>query len=359
MQDLEARPETLISLENRKPPVPDHAVVETDELKIPPSNTFGNPLDWLFSQPGFALPPRGKEARPGLDASQNLPTDLERLLVASIAKVQEEKRVGHIPVVAPAIARESLPDELVAHLRAPLPAGAIAPHPTKPYLSSIKSAFVIERLNEVFGPGGWQEHYEFVDSYRFSKCVKDPNGPPGSSREVTATMIVMKLYFSVPRYGIFIEAYGGNDNEDRGDAYKGACTDALTKAASHLGVALDIYKGMANQQAHQPRRGRRRDQSDPEVIDGPALPPKPNPKEVSASQEPNANEQPCTFVKPWSSRKQFVACMNAVREQVGEVEYLTVLNQHGKVRAEEFTTTEDAVQAYRELLALAHRRVSQ
>ena len=39
---------------------------------------------------------------------------------------------------------------------------------------------------------------------------------------------------------IAIEQFGGNDNPDRGDAYKGACTDALSKCASYLGIGMDV-----------------------------------------------------------------------------------------------------------------------
>ena len=165
--------------------------METDQPKIPPTKSDDKASERLFSWPGIVLA-RNSDGRPIADAGESLPTDLERLLAVSIAKVREEKFYGHAPVVTPAIQGDALPDGLVAKLKAPLPAEAITPHPTKPWLSSIKPAFVIERLNDVFGPGGWQERYEFVDSYRFTKCVKDPNGSPGSTREVAATMIIVE-----------------------------------------------------------------------------------------------------------------------------------------------------------------------
>jgi len=42
---------------------------------------------------------------------------------------------------------------------------------------------------------------------------------------------------------IYIENFGGNDNADLGDAYKGACTDALTKIGSYLEIGMDVFKG--------------------------------------------------------------------------------------------------------------------
>jgi hypothetical protein len=54
----------------------------------------------------------------------------------------------------------------------------------------------------------------------------------------------VRATLAIPKYGIAIEQFGGNDNPDRGDAYKGACTDALSKCASYLGIGMDVYKGL-------------------------------------------------------------------------------------------------------------------
>jgi hypothetical protein len=105
----------------------------------------------------------------------------------------------------------------------PLPAEAITPHPTKNFLSSIKNVYVTERFNEVFGVGAWQIASEVVEN--------------------TDKMVVVKTIFTVPTYNIRYECYGGNDNPDRGDAYKGAVSDAITKIGSWLGVGADVFKG--------------------------------------------------------------------------------------------------------------------
>lgn len=110
-----------------------------------------------------------------------------------------------------------------AALLRPLPAEAVSPHPTKKFLSTIKSIYVTERLNEVFGTGAWRIETEIVDKQD--------------------RMVVVKLKFSIPGYGIYYECYGGNDNPDLGDAYKGATTDAITKVASWLGIGADVFKG--------------------------------------------------------------------------------------------------------------------
>lgn len=127
--------------------------------------------------------------------------------------------------------------EQEAKLLAPLHPSAVTKHPTKTYLSSIKAIYVTERLNQVFGIGGWSTKVEHV-----------ANGDKG--------MVVVKLILTVPEYGIYYESFGGNDNGgegsknfDLGDAYKGATTDALTKIGSFLGIGIEVFKGNGNSQS--------------------------------------------------------------------------------------------------------------
>ena len=118
--------------------------------------------------------------------------------------------------------------EVSDKLRAPLPEVAIKKHPTKDYLSTVNSAYIIERLNDVFGEDGWKAEYRVVEA------------------DVNHAMVVVECRLSCRVNGEFAiqrQTFGGNDNKDRGDAYKGACTDALTKAASQIGIAQDVYKG--------------------------------------------------------------------------------------------------------------------
>lgn len=107
-----------------------------------------------------------------------------------------------------------------------LPKEALQPVPGKPYLTSIRGIYVTERFNEVFGVGGWRVKVEFV--------------------ERKEDVVVVKVIFEVPERGIYYECYGGNNNKDLGDAYKGATTDALTKIGSYLGVGIEVFKGKAN-----------------------------------------------------------------------------------------------------------------
>ena len=117
-------------------------------------------------------------------------------------------------------------EELKEVLSKELPLEALQPIPGKPYLTSIKGIYVTERFNEVFGVGGWRVKVEFVE------------------RKEDA--VVVKVIFEVPEKNIYYECYGGNNNKDLGDAYKGATTDALTKIGSYLGVGLEVFKGKVN-----------------------------------------------------------------------------------------------------------------
>lgn len=129
---------------------------------------------------------------------------------------------------------EKVTKEMRQALRMPLPKDAVKQHPTKTFLSSIKAIYVTERLNDVFGVGSWQIKVNHVTT-------------------TDKSMVVVKVEFSIPEYGIYFECYGGNDNGgensknfDLGDAYKGATTDALTKIGSYLEIGIDVFKGLGN-----------------------------------------------------------------------------------------------------------------
>lgn len=109
-------------------------------------------------------------------------------------------------------------------LKKPLPKEAVSKHPTKTYLSSIKAIYVVERLNEVFGIGNWHLDSTYVNT--------------------TGKMVVVQSTFTAPDYNIRLQSYGGNDNTDLGDAYKGATTDALTKIGSMLEIGMSVFKGI-------------------------------------------------------------------------------------------------------------------
>lgn len=155
---------------------------------------------------------------------------------------------------------ELKPEEILrGKLRAPLPEGAIKQHPTKSYMSSVNSMYVIERLNDVFGENGWEARYKVVEN-------------TAGNAMVVVECILHCFCPELEGRGIERQTFGGNDNKDRGDAYKGACTDALTKAASQIGIAQDVYKGMYDKElvGDEKEGKRRKTEKKPEyeVVDG-------------------------------------------------------------------------------------------
>jgi len=125
---------------------------------------------------------------------------------------------------------ESITDQMIELIKKPLPPESITQHPTKTYLSSIKAIYVTERLNEVFGIWAWT-----IKTNEITNAWKG--------------MIVVKVIFEVPRYGIYYESFWWNDNGwessknfDLWDAYKWATTDAITKIASYIGIGIDVFK---------------------------------------------------------------------------------------------------------------------
>lgn len=144
-----------------------------------------------------------------------------------------------------------LTEEQMAQLKVPLPEKALKPHPTKAFLTTINSIYVTERLNEVFGTGSWQTKSEIVEN--------------------SQKMVVVKTTLTIPEYGISYECFGGNDNADKGDAYKGAVTDAITKIGSWLGIGTEVWKNEAKPKQAQ-GKGQTKAQAQPTTPPQPSAP---------------------------------------------------------------------------------------
>lgn len=210
-----------------------------------------------------------------------------------------------------------LPSEVIAKLKEPLPAGAVSPNPQKPGLSVIKVIYVVDRLNEVFGMNGWRFVGEVVES-----------GP----------MVVVKGSLKVPKYKICIEQYGGNDNSDRGDAYKGACTDALSKCASYLGIGMDVYKGL-----HGPGRN-----GVPSPQNGSSR----HAQQRAAKRPPRRNQPEPTGL----TSANMVTRFGNLRIALGADTYSGVLAREGYHEASDIQDLERARAVYRRLLEVFRER---
>ena len=206
-----------------------------------------------------------------------------------------------------------LPDDVKVKLKEPLPREAVSPNPQKPGLSVIKVIYVVERLNEVFGLNGWHVDNEVVE---------------------TGRMVVVRATLAIPRYAIAIEQFGGNDNPDRGDAYKGACTDALSKCASYLGIGMDVYKGLYE----NPGAGRQNGASPATRT--------PAPKETSAQNSARSSGAVPTGL----TGRNMAARFGSMRTVLGAREYGDILGRHGYRDVTGIPSLEKAREVYRVLL---------
>ena len=218
----------------------------------------------------------------------------------------------------PAVTEDSadavqLPDDLKVKLKEPLPREAVSPNPQKPGLSVIKVIYVVERLNEVFGLNGWHVDNEVVE---------------------TGRMVVVRATLSIPRYAIAIEQFGGNDNPDRGDAYKGACTDALSKCASYLGIGMDVYKGLYE----NPGAGRQNGASPATRAPAPKAPP-------AQSGGRSSGAAPTGL-----TGRNMAARFSSMRTVLGAREYGDILGRQGYREVTGIPSLEKARDVYRVLL---------
>jgi hypothetical protein len=207
-----------------------------------------------------------------------------------------------------------LSEDLKKKLREPLPAEAISPNPLKPGLSAIKVIYVVERLNDVFGLNGWRMDNEVVE---------------------TGRMVVVRATLAIPKYGIAIEQFGGNDNPDRGDAYKGACTDALSKCASYLGIGMDVYKGLTDNRHRDGVGGRNHLRA-----------PIASPARDGMTTRPGARNSAPTGL----TNRNMAARFSSIRGVLGAQAYEEILGRHGYQEVTNILSLENAREVYGTLL---------
>jgi hypothetical protein len=207
-----------------------------------------------------------------------------------------------------------LPEGLNTKLKQPLPAEAVSPNPQKPGLSAIKVIYVVERLNDVFGLNGWHMDNEVVE---------------------TGGMVVVRATLAIPKYGIAIEQFGGNDNPDRGDAYKGACTDALSKCASYLGIGMEVYKGLTDP---RPRDGGGSRHNERGPVGSPA-------REGRTNWAAARNAAPTGL-----TNRNLAARFSSIRGVLGPQAYEEILGRHGYSDVTNIPSLDKAREIYRALL---------
>lgn len=123
-------------------------------------------------------------------------------------------------------------------IKKPLPKEAVAQHPAKQNLSTIKAIYVTERLNEVFGVGSW-----IIKTELSGPGIIEKTRVTSSGRERIEFTAVLKTILEIPEHKIYYECIASSVNDDPGDACKGATTDAITKICSYIGIGIDVFKG--------------------------------------------------------------------------------------------------------------------
>jgi len=236
----------------------------------------------------------------------------------------QEDGASPAPHSMPGAEQKSLPTDLLERLKAPLPPEAVSPNPERPGLSVIKVIYVVERLNDVFGLNGWHVVNQVVESGR---------------------MVVVKATVTIPEYGIVIEQYGGNDNPDRGDAYKGACTDALSKCASYLGVGMDVYKGLRDERLKNGQNGQNGNGSGNHRTNPP------HPQAGDRTGANNGRPEPTGL-----TTKNMVERFATMRTIIGAKEYAAILAANGYRDVTNIPTLEKARDVYRALVEMFRAR---
>ena len=159
-----------------------------------------------------------------------------------------------------------LTQEQIQAIKSPFPPEALSKDTSRGFeLTSIKAAFVIERLNDVFGPCGVGWRYvhspfemaqansgkieivtEVALQYRFN-ASNDCTGCDQVVWDVQANDWAFRKGASNNDWSEPIFACGGKmaggGSAPTTDARKSAVTDGLTKAASMLGIGHNVFKG--------------------------------------------------------------------------------------------------------------------
>jgi len=155
-----------------------------------------------------------------------------------------------------------LTDDQIRALRAPFPPESLKPDMSRGFeLTSIKAAYVVERLSEVFGlcGVGWRyvhapfENLIMADQrteiltevalqYRVSE-TEQLGCPPVEWRDGWCLDHDCNRMWSEPIYAVGGHCLG-QGSVPYTDARKSAVTNGLTKAASMLGIGHAVFKGL-------------------------------------------------------------------------------------------------------------------
>jgi hypothetical protein len=102
----------------------------------------------------------------------------------------------------------------------------------------------VDRLNEVFGVGGWSDSYRFTAT-PFNKFIKGKKAwgdkPATEDKEIAGNKVIVVATLEVPAYGILISSTGDSDAADE-NAATSAEAQAFKRAAMKLGLGRYLYE---------------------------------------------------------------------------------------------------------------------
>ncbi len=148
------------------------------------------------------------------------------------------------------------PPEAIKLMIEPLGGNAYKPHPTKKYLTTIRSAYTRERLTKVFGimGMGWGLNWEPENTVRFESKTNS-----NKTRYHFALLKADFWYVLIcddcdyeDRIICHIPVTGEHDNDNLGAAMSGARTSAIGQGAKELLFQLHIYKDMPPPRKNSP-----------------------------------------------------------------------------------------------------------
>lgn len=144
-----------------------------------------------------------------------------------------------------------LPKELVDKLRAPFNPEDISWKPQTVNYSAKTALAVayadprayVDRLNEVFGTGGWMDRYTFIAT-PFTKFIKGKaawqDKPATEDKLVPGDKVLVVSTIDVPEFDISISSTGDSDASDD-NAATSAEAQAFKRAAMKLGLGRYLY----------------------------------------------------------------------------------------------------------------------
>lgn len=170
-----------------------------------------------------------------------------------------------------------LPADLQEKLKAPLPPEAITANDKTPHLSSIKPAFVIERMNDVFGIGGYRTTNKTISYEKELRTFKK-----GTDKEYTKNQFVGTVHGTLEEKACKTEADRLYAKQKQHERNTQRLKDLMVYAVDALGgkVKTPLFSIYCQTSAAQIKVEKKEDTDLVEVE-------KTNPELVRTKREPN------------------------------------------------------------------------